>query len=310
MELIRGLHNLRLEHRGCVATIGNFDGVHLGHKAVLDQLAVKSAELGVPALVMIFEPQPTEFFIGSRAPGRLTRLREKLRALDLDAVDLVLCVRFDDWFAGIPAPGFVQKILVEKLGVRYLVVGDDFCFGGGREGNFDFLRQEGRRLGFDVGRRETFRVAGKRVSSTLVREALWAGDLATARILLGYDFNLFGRVAHGDKRGRILGFPTANIYLHRVSTPLRGVFAVQVAGIEAHSVPGVANIGLRPTIDGSRTVPILEVHLLDFQGEIYGRHVRVDFLEKLRDEQRFSSLDELKAQISLDTQQAREFFGG
>ena len=306
MELIRGLHNLRPEHRGCVATIGNFDGVHLGHKAVLDQLAEKAAELSVPSLVMIFEPQPREFFAPDRVPARLYRLREKLRALDLDQVDRVLCVRFDAKFSAITAEDFVRRILVDGLGVRYVVVGDDFRFGRGRQGDFNFLWEQGQRYGFELGRRETFSINGVRVSSSRVRHALERGDLEYARDLLGYVFNMTGRVAHGDKRGRSIGYPTANIYLHRRSVPLRGVFAVRVAGVDDAPLPGVANVGVRPTIGGSK-VPILEVHLFDFDSDIYRRHVRVDFLHRIRDEKRFESLDALKAQIRMDEQQAREY---
>lgn len=251
MELIRGLHNLRPEHRGCVATIGNFDGVHLGHKAVLSQLAAKARALSLPALVMIFEPQPQEFFAPERVPARLTRLREKLHALDMDEVDRVLCVRFDAAFAAVAAEDFVCGILAEGLGVRYVVVGDDFRFGHRRRGDFEFLQAEGARLGFEVARRDTFSLNGVRVSSSRVREALERGDLGGARDLLGYVFNMTGRVAHGDKRGRTIGYPTANIYLHRRSVPLQGVFAVRVAGIDDDPLPAVANVGVRPTVGGT-----------------------------------------------------------
>lgn len=307
MELIRGLHNLRPEHRGCVATIGNFDGVHLGHKAVLSQLAAKARALSLPALVMIFEPQPQEFFAPERVPARLTRLREKLHALDMDEVDRVLCVRFDAAFAAVAAEDFVCGILAEGLGVRYVVVGDDFRFGHRRRGDFEFLQAEGARLGFEVARRDTFSLNGVRVSSSRVREALERGDLGGARDLLGYVFNMTGRVAHGDKRGRTIGYPTANIYLHRRSVPLQGVFAVRVAGIDDDPLPAVANVGVRPTVGGLR-MPILEVHLFDFDADIYGHHVRVDFLHRIRDERRFSSLDELKRQIRTDEMQARAYF--
>jgi riboflavin kinase/FMN adenylyltransferase len=307
MELIRGLHNLRPRHRGCVATIGNFDGVHLGHKAVLDQLAAVARAIGLPALVMIFEPQPQEYFAPDRAPARLTRLREKLRALNTDAVDRVLCVRFDARFSQLSASDFVERVLVGGLGVRHVAVGDDFRFGHARRGDFEFLAAAGRRLGFAVVRRDTLLLDGERVSSTRVREALEQGDLAGARRLLGYDFAMHGRVAHGDKRGRQLGFPTANIYLHRKAVPLRGVFAVQVDGVAPQPLPGVANVGVRPTVGGLR-MPILEVHLLDFSGDIYGRHVRVDFLTRLRDERRFESLEHLQAQILRDVEHSREFF--
>jgi riboflavin kinase/FMN adenylyltransferase len=308
VELIRGLHNLRPRHRGCAVTIGNFDGVHLGHKAVLDQLAARAAELAVPALVMIFEPQPQEFFAPDAVPARLTRLREKLDALDLDSVDRVLCVRFDARFAAVTADEFVSRILVDGLGARYVVVGDDFRFGHRRAGDFAYLAAAGRRLGFEVARQETFYLGGARVSSTRVREALERGDLARARELLGYDFAMHGRVAHGDRRGRTLGYPTANVHVHRRAVPLRGVFAVRVRGVDDAPLPGVANIGLRPTIDGGLKTPLLEVHLLDFSGDLYGRHLKVEFLARIRDERRFAALHELREQIALDEAWARAYF--
>ncbi|MEW5755168.1 MAG: bifunctional riboflavin kinase/FAD synthetase [Pseudomonadota bacterium] len=306
MELIRGLHNLRPAHRGCVLTIGNFDGVHLGHQAVLGRLAEKADALGVPTTVMIFEPQPQEFFAPESAPPRLTRLREKLLALRRYSVDRVMCVRFDKKFAAMPAQAFIESIVVDKLGVRYLVVGDDFRFGHRRQGDFAMLQQAGERHGFEVVNMHTFVLGEHRVSSTRVRDALMAGDLAQAESLLGRRYRLVGRVAHGDKRGRQLGFPTANIHLHRVSSPVQGVFAVELFGIEGEPVPGVANVGTRPTVDGRRC--LLEVHLLDFSGDIYGAYVQVDFLRKIRAEQRFASVQELKAQIDQDVLVAREFF--
>ncbi len=310
VELIRGLHNLRPRHRGCVVTIGNFDGVHRGHKAVMDQLAAKGAELALPSLVLIFEPQPQEFFAPERSPARLTRLREKLHALDVDAVDRVLCVRFDARFAAVTAEEFVERILVAGLGARYVVVGDDFRFGYRRAGDFAFLQAAGRRHGFEVAQQATFAIDGERVSSTAVREALERGDLERAATLLGYPFAIHGRVAHGDRRGRTIGYPTANIHLHRRAVPLRGVFAVQVRGLGDQPVPGVANLGHRPTIAGGLAVPLLEVHLLDFAGDLYGRYVQVEFLHRIREERRFASLEALKAQIVRDEGEARAYFAG
>ncbi len=306
MELIRGEHNLRPRHRGCVATIGNFDGVHLGHQTVLGQLAEKAAELDVPTTVIAFEPLPREYFAGGRAPGRLTRLREKLQALRRFSVDRVLVLRFDRRLAEMPAEGFIERILVEGLGVRHLVVGDDFRFGRGREGDFHTLREAGRRHGFTVAHMLTFDIDGVRVSSTRVREALAAGDLETAARLLGRPYRMSGRVAHGDKRGRAIGFPTANIRLARKVSPLQGVFAVELYGLEDEPLPGVANVGTRPTVDG--TEARLEVHLLDFDRDIYGRHVHVEFLRKIREERRFESLEALIRQIRRDVEAARGFF--
>lgn len=306
MELIRGLQNLRPRHRGCVATIGNFDGVHLGHQAVIGQLAEKAQELRLPTLVVVFEPQPQEFFLGQEAPARLTRLREKLLALRRYSVDRVLAIRFDERFAAMEAQDFISQVLIDGLGLRYLVVGDDFRFGAKRHGDFVMLEQAGRRYGFPVINMHTFAIEGERVSSTRVRAALAAGDLEAAERLLGRAYRVCGRVAHGDKRGRTIGIPTANIHLHREVVPLKGVFAVEMFGIDGEPWPGVANIGTRPTVDGTRT--LLEVHLLDFSGDIYGAHVNVNFLHKLRDERRFASFDELKQRIHLDIAQARDFF--
>ncbi len=306
MELIRGQHNLRPRHRGCVATIGNFDGVHLGHQAVLGQLAEKAAELHLPTTVTIFEPHPQEFFQPRVAPPRLTRFREKIKALRRFSVDRVLCLRFDEALASMPAEDFIRTILVEGLGVRYLVVGDDFRFGRGRQGNFAMLQAAGREYDFQVVNMHTFTIDGERVSSTRMREALAQGDLNTAEKLLGRPYRMCGRVAHGDKRGRSIGFPTANIHLHRQATPVQGVFAVEVFGLDVEPVPGVANVGTRPTVDGTRS--LLEIHLLGFDRDIYGCHVYVDFLCKLRDEKRFATFEELKEQIQRDAEEAREFF--
>ncbi len=306
MELIRGLHNLRPRHRGCVATIGNFDGVHLGHQAVLGQLAEKAEQLGLPTTVVTFEPHPQEWFFPDRAPPRLTRLREKLTALRRYSVDRVLVLRFDARLAAMEAAAFVERILVGGLGVRHVVVGDDFRFGRNRAGDFAFLRAMGARHGFDVVAMHSFRIDGERVSSTRIREALAAGDMDTAEKLLGRPYRMCGRVAHGDRRGRDIGFPTANLHLHRRASPVLGVFAVEVFGVPGEPVPGVANVGVRPTVDGTRA--LLEVHLLDFAGDIYGRYVQVDFLHKLRDERRFASFDALRAQIRRDVEAARAWF--
>ncbi len=308
MELIRGLCNLRPRHRGCVATIGNFDGVHLGHQAVLGQLAEKAAELSLPSVVITFEPYPQEFFAhGAVVPPRLTRFREKIQALRRYSVDRVLCLPFNRVLSETSAQDFIRRILVEGLGVRYLVVGDDFRFGHQRQGDFAMLKEAGARYGFQVVNRHTFSIDGARVSSTRIREALAHGDLNNAGKLLGRPYRMCGRVAHGDQRGRTIGFPTANIYLHRKASPVQGVFAVEVFGLDAEPLPGVANVGTRPTVDGTRA--LLEVHLLDFAQDIYGCYVQVDFLHKLRDEQKFASLDDLKRQIEFDTAQARDFFG-
>ena len=303
MELIRGLHNLKPRHHGCVATIGNFDGVHLGHQAVIGQLAEIADELALPTLVMLFEPQPQEYFRPQECPPRLTRLREKLLALHRYSVDRVFCLAFNDRLANMEPEDFIRRILVEGLGVRYLVVGDDFRFGRHRRGDFTALRQAGGRFGFQVVNMHSFSVDGKRVSSTRIRQALVEGDLATADKLLGRPYRMCGRVAHGNKIGRTIGIPTANVHLHRKVSPIKGVFVVEVFGLSREPINGAANVGNRPTIEGTRT--LLEIHLLDFDEDIYGRHIHVNFLHKLRDEEKYDSLEELRQIILKDIDNAR-----
>lgn len=310
MELIRGLHNIKPEHHGCVATIGNFDGVHLGHQAVIGQLTQKAGELRLPSLLMTFEPQPLEYFSEQRGitdvPPRLTRFREKIQALKRFALERVLCVTFDAQFASLSAEDFITRVLVAGLGVKYLVVGDDFRFGAGRQGDFAMLQAAGEEHGFQVVNMHSFLVDSERVSSTRIRQALESGDMGTAEKLLGRPYRMSGRVAHGDKRGRELGYPTANIHIHRKAAPVAGIFAVEVYGLEREPIAGAASIGTRPTVDG--TTCILEVYLLDFSASIYGRHVHVNFLKKLRDELKFDSLDELKDAMAEDVRQVRDFF--
>lgn len=308
MEFVRGLYNLKPAQRGCVATIGNFDGVHRGHQAVFAQVREQAARLDLPAALITFEPLPREFFTPQEAPPRLTRLREKLQAMREYGIERVVCLRFDRHLAGLAPAAFIREILVDGMGVKYLVVGDDFRFGEHRAGTFGTLAAAGAEHGFEVASMHTFRVAGERVSSTRVRDALAHGDLLTASLLLGRDYAMSGRVAHGDKRGRTIGFPTANVYLHRASSPVAGVFAVEVAGLAATPVQGVANVGSRPTVDGTRS--LLEVHLFDFSADIYGRYVQVSFLKKLREERRFESFDALRGQILRDAERARAFFRG
>lgn len=306
MQLVRGLHNLRPRHRGCVATIGNFDGVHRGHQAILARLRERAAELGLPSCVVIFEPQPREFFAPDKAPARLTRLREKLRLLEQQGIDQVLCLAFNRRLRELSAAEFVQAVLVEGLAVRHLEVGDDFRFGCDRAGDFDFLLRAGAAEGFSVEAATTIEVDGQRVSSTRLREVLARGDLQAAQALLGRPFSLTGRIVHGQKLGRQLGAPTANVQLKRRSTPLSGVYMVSLV-LDGSPHPGVANIGMRPSVrsDGQ---PHLEVHLLDLQADLYGRRVQVVFHHKLRDEQRFASLEALKAAISADIAAARDYW--
>ena len=295
MRLIRGLHNLHHSQLGSALTIGNFDGLHRGHQAVLRHLHQRAAERQLATTVMTFEPTAQEYFSPTTAPARLQRLRDKLAMLRELDVDQVHCLRFDQELADLSAEAFVRQILVEGLDVRYLVVGDDFRFGKGRLGDFAFLQQAGQRYGFEVISTRTFLEGEDRVSSTGIRQVLAEGDLARAEQLLGRPYRICGRVSPGQKRGRTIGFPTANVRLHRVVSPLKGVFAVRVYGLGTEPFKGVANVGTRPTVDGSECV--LEVHLFDFDADIYGRYLDVEFCSKLREERKFASFEALKRQI-------------
>lgn len=306
MQLVRGLHNLRPRHRGCVATIGNFDGVHLGHQAILARLRERALELGVPSCVLIFEPQPREFFAPDSAPVRLSRLRDKLELLAAAGVDRVLCLAFNKRLRELSAAAFVQQVLVDGLGVAHLEVGDDFRFGCDRSGDFAFLQQAGGQYGFTVEEAATVELDGARVSSTRVRETLQQADFALAERLLGRPFAIAGRVLHGQKLGRQLGAPTANVQLKRRKVPLTGVYLVSVE-LDGVQQRGVANIGMRPSVAGDGRAH-LEVHLLDFAGDLYGRRLSVVFHQKLRDEQRFASLEALKAAIDADIANARAYW--
>jgi riboflavin kinase/FMN adenylyltransferase len=302
------LHNLRSAHRGCVATIGNFDGVHIGHQAVFSALQSRARAEGLPATVITFEPQPLEFFRPEQAPARLTRLREKIEAIAACGIDRVLLIRFNRAFAAIEAQDFVRETLVGKLGIHHLYVGDDFRFGRGRGGDFKLLRSMGEAQGFGVESLGTVACDGERVSSTRIREALQRGDLEHAAHCLGRRYRICGRVAHGHKRGRTIGFPTMNVPLLRRSTPLRGVFAVEVHGLDDGVRPGVANIGNRPTLEGDNRF-LLEVHLFGVDADLYGRQVEVDFVERIRDEHKFESFDALRMQIQRDVVRAQRILG-
>ncbi len=291
----------------CVLTIGNFDGLHLGHQALLRLLADRARALGLPASVLTFEPHPREVFSPDDAPARLTSLREKLLLFGDNGVDHAHIQRFDARFSGLTAEAFIQSVLVHGLKVRHLLIGDDFRFGTRRSGNFAMLQAAGRAHGLGVEAMPTLSVAGVRASSSAVRRALEAGDLTHAARLLGRPYSIAGQVMHGNRLGREIGFPTLNITLHHRRPALSGVFTVEVEGLHRSRLPGVANIGTRPTVDNTPQ-PRLEVHLLDFSGECYGAHLRIHFFHKLRDEIRFPSLDALKAQIGLDTQAARDWF--
>ena len=307
MELIRGLHNLRPRHRGCVVAQGAFDGVHRGHQGVLSQLKEKSRELGLPTVVICFEPLPREFFAPAESPPRLMSFREKFVALRDFGIDRVLRIPFNAGFSEIEADRFVREVFRDGLGARFVVVGDDQHFGKNREGDFALLQTLGRQYGFDVESMGSVNVEGLRASSTRIREALQLGDFALATELLGRPYSMTGRVMMGKQLGRTLDAPTANVHLHRLRAPLSGVYAVEIEGASAKKEVGVANVGTRPTI-GDLTKAILEVHILDFNRDIYRRNITVTFREKLREERKFNSLQELQQQIHRDIATAQQFF--
>ena len=304
MQIIRGLHNLKSQFiNGCIATIGNYDGVHLGHQKILEIVKKKSVELKLQAVVVIFEPQPEEIFTGDRSM-RLTSLREKIILLEQYGIDRVLVLPFNSRFADIAASRFITEILVDSLHVSHLVVGDDFVFGHKREGDFSLLKQAAIAGNFQVTEVASFKRDGVRVSSSLIRVALLQGDLDIAAKFLGRPYTVCGRVVHGDRLGRSLGFPTANIHLKRRELPLEGVYMVKVYGLVQAPLIGVANIGFRPTISGEHK--LFEVYILDFSADIYRKRITIEFCKKIRNEKRFDSLAELQLQIEEDVLLARK----
>lgn len=307
MHLIRELTHLKPLKDGCVLSIGNFDGVHTGHKKVIDKLSMQGKLMNLPVVVMVFEPQPLEFFLGENAPSRLTRLREKVIQFRTLPIDKVFVAKFNQSMANYDAEDFITDYLVKRLNVKHLIIGDDFHFGKARCGNFSLLKEKGKLLGFEVEDTNSYAINSHRVSSTLIRDALGDGDLVKAILLLGRDYSVCGRVAHGKKLGRTIGFPTANIQMFRKNTPIAGVFAVTMTGIDDKEIQGVANVGTRPTVDGGQKV-ILETHLFNFNKDIYGHYVEVHFKQKIRDEIRFDSLDDLKIQIEKDIITAKQIF--
>ncbi|HEX6929846.1 MAG TPA: bifunctional riboflavin kinase/FAD synthetase [Gammaproteobacteria bacterium] len=303
MDVIRDRSNLRPEHRGSAATIGNFDGVHIGHQAILSELRKQALMRGVPAVVVTFEPTPREYFSPEAAPPRLTDFREKCEMLDYHGMDRMLVLRFDAELAALPAERFIADILVEGLGIEYLVVGDDFRFGRNRAGDFAMLRAAGEKAGFEVAATPTQTYEGERVSSTRVREALANGDLSLAQELLGRRYRMSGVVTRGDRIGRQLGFPTANLQRAEGRLPLNGIFLVRVYGLGDEAIYGMANAGTRPTVNGEHD--LVEVYLFDFDRDIYGEHIEIEFLDKLREEEKFPDLDSLREQIRLDVNEGR-----
>ena len=329
MRLIRGLYNIPSDFSGCVATIGNFDGVHLGHQAILQQLKKQGAQHQLPTVVMMFEPQPREFFAPDQAPARLANMSEKLQDLASFGVDYVLCLPFNQKLRSMSADQFIQTILLDGLKISHLIVGDDFRFGCDRTGDYQLLQQAGAKEqnGFSVEDTKTFELAGQRVSSTLIRKCLSANDLGAASQLLGRPYRMSGRIGYGRQLGRTIGVPTANVILQRNKLPMTGVYAVKVIEITVASCQasqrldsagkfkewqGVANIGVKPTVAGTPE-PSLEVHVFDFpssaaEGDLYGKRLSIEFCQKIREEKKFNGLDELKAAIANDMTVAREFF--
>lgn len=303
MELIRGLYNLRAGQRGCVLTIGAFDGVHLGHQEMIRVLRERAAQHGLPAALLSFEPIPREFFAKGTPPARLTRFREKFEALERYGVDRFVCLRFNDHMRRLSREEFVDEVLVKALGIRHIVVGHDFRFGRNSQGDIACLRALGAAAGFEVTEVPPFEIDGERVSSSSIREALAVGDMARATKLLGRPYRMTGKVIHGEKLGRKLGFPTANLRLHRRATPVAGIFAIRVTGAGLKDAPGVANLGTRPVVNGKEL--LLEAHVFDFEGDLYRRLLHVDFIAWLREERWFPGMDALVEQMNRDAAQAR-----
>jgi riboflavin kinase/FMN adenylyltransferase len=302
MEIVHGFYSLKPRHRGCALTVGNFDGVHHGHRMLLAHLFDKARELKAPSMLLTFEPQPREYFAGAKVPARLTRFREKITLLAQTELDFVLCLPFNERTRNTSAEWVVDVLLPELLGIRYLVVGDDFRFGKDQQGDYAMLKDAGDRHGFGVSHIGTLTFEHERVSSTRIREALAEGNFALAEQLLGHPYFIMGRVVYGRQLGRQLGVPTANIRLQRYRAALEGVFAVRVKGLD-RVYDGVANVGIRPTVEGKE--PLLEVHLFDFEGDLYGKLLTVEFVKKIREERAFDGLEALKNQIHADIAEAR-----
>lgn len=305
MKIIRGIDNLNNQFTQCVLTLGNFDGVHLGHQQLINHLIKQSKKLNLPTVVMLFEPQPLEFFCKQNAPARLTSFKEKVELIKKLGIDYIIAVPFTQTFANMLAPDFIQDWLINKLQAKYIVIGDDFRFGRERKGDINLLQQYTHNNQFVVESMPTFVWNDLRISSTAVREALFNSDFKLAHCLLGRNYAIEGKVVHGNALARQLGFPTANIHLNRKNPALQGVYFVKVKNCCSNQhYHGIANIGIRPTIEGKKA--ILEVNLFDFSGDIYGQYLDVIFVHKLRDEKKFDSLTDLKQQIAQDVCTAKQ----
>lgn len=303
-SFIRDVASLSGCSSGSVVTIGSFDGVHVGHQSIVRQVAEVAESKGLSSIAMLFEPQPYEYFSGEQAPARLMRMRDKAAGLLALGLDHVVCLKFNEQLRNLSAEAFIDKVLLEGLSVKTLVIGDDFRFGSDRTGDFSLLQSSGKQHGFDVIRTATVTLDEERISSTRIRHVLEAGDFDYAEALLGKPYEISGRVVYGQQLGRTLGIPTANVQLRRYRSPLVGVFAVEVL-VQGNLYKGVANIGVKPTVGGFEK-PILEVHILDFNQTIYGERIIIRFRKKIREEEKFPSLDSLKKQIALDIDDARK----
>ena len=306
MQLIRGFNKKSSNNPGVVATIGNFDGVHLGHQTIFKKLLQKSSSLGLSSTVIAFEPTAKEFFSKNNAPPRLTRFREKFSLINDLGIDQFVCLPFNAALANMPAESFVENVLVDYLNIKHLTVGDNFRFGKNRTGDYELLKNLSDKFNYAVENTDSYCVNGDRVSSSSIRNCLANGDLATAEQFLGRTYSMSGHVIHGDKKGRTIGFPTANIPIKRIKSPVSGVFAVKVIIEDDLEQYGVANVGRRPTVDGTKTQ--LEVHIFNFSKDIYRKHLTVYFYKKIRDEIKFESFEALKSQIHQDSDTAKKYF--
>ncbi len=289
---------------GSVVTIGSFDGLHLGHRVLLDHVLDEAGQKGIPSVVMSFEPTPKEFFLADSPPARLMRFREKFEALQDAGIDIFFCPRFDHSMKDISADAFIRQILVHAMNVRHLVIGDDFRFAHDREGHLATLQRAGNAIGFSVKEVSSIVESGERVSSSAIREALWTGDLQRASALLGRHYRMSGKVILGERVGRQLGYPTANVNLNRKQSPVMGIFAVRASGKDWGPLDAVASVGTRPTFGPNK--PLLEVHIFDFDRDIYGEYIHVDFIARLRSEEKFSDVDALVEQMHRDSEMARQ----
>ncbi len=308
IQIIRGLHNCRKEHQNGVLTIGNFDGLHLGHQKILEQLHAEASRLDTHRCLMTFEPLPREYFSSNKPAARLMNRCEKIRILNAFEPsirpDYLMFLNFNQALAKMTATQFIETILIDKLKIKSVIIGDDFRFGCDRQGDFGLLQRYGEDHQFSVSSITSHCIKNQRVSSSLIRQALATDQLTDADRMLGRRYKIFGHVNHGDKRGRTIGFPTANIHLRRSETPLHGVYSVTMHSQKRGDIAGVANVGRRPTVDGRRVQ--LEVHLFDFDGNLYGERVCVSFQHKIRDEKKFESFDDLKQQIQIDCEEAKK----